>query len=293
MSVYLIAEIGANHCGRMDIAKALIDMAADCEVDCVKGQMRDIEGHPEWREKPYSGPHSYGSTYYEHRKALEFTVEQHVELRDYAALYGLDYTVSVWDVPSAEAWLATEPDWVKVPSACANDKAMLRVLADSAAKVILSTGMMAPVEIDEAVRIFVEPTLLVCTSCYPCNNEDARLARIGAMREAYPGCKVGISGHWTGIQLDAAAVALGAEVIERHVTLDRTWKGTDHAASLEPGGVRKWVRDVRIVERSIGTPELGVLPGELRPRAKLGRGWRVGGHDVDPEMLARIMEQAR
>ena len=132
----------------------------------------------------------------------------------------------------------------------------------------MSTGA----EVEDAVSLFnrgFKRTILHCTSTYPCANEDVHLEAMRTLQRKYPDCKVGISGHWRGIQIDAAAVALGAEVIERHMTLDRTMKGTDHAASLEPAGLAKWVRDVRAVEAAMGSPDIQVLPCEESARRKL------------------------
>lgn len=266
----LIAELGCNHCGSEDIALSMVRMCSVAGVDDVKLQLRDVSTcRPGW-DRPYVGPQSYGDTYWEHRKALELSEAAYGSVVAHAHSIGLRVGASPWDVPSVglAQWLGV--DWLKVASAMVTDMPVLRAVAATGLPVVLSAGMSEHVEIDAALEALGgADAILVCTACYPCRPADVHLRRMDTLRARYPGVRVGVSGHWPGIQIDAAAVALGAEVIERHVTLDRTMKGTDHAASLESGGVVKWVRDIRTVEAALGGSDLGVLECERSARAKL------------------------
>jgi len=275
---YLIAELGCNHCGDVNTALRMVDVCAVAGVDAVKLQIRDVSNPPDEWSKPYSGPHSYGATYLEHRRALELSVAEYEMVAIRTRALGMEVGASIWDERAALSAVdeLLDFDWYKIPSAMLTHRELLvnssSLLDDMS--VILSTGMSTADEVDEAVSIVRADehpslTLLHCTSTYPCANEDVHLEAMRTLQRKYLDCKVGISGHWRGIQIDAAAVALGAEVIERHMTLDRTMKGTDHAASLEPGGLAKWVRDVRAVEAAMGSPEIQVLPCEESARRKL------------------------
>jgi N-acetylneuraminate synthase len=277
----LVAEIGANHQGQGALAKQLVDLAIESGVDWSKGQIRDCEHSreiggsvtPDW-SRPYEGPQSFGLTYHEHRRALELGRDEHRSLRRYAAIRGACYGVSVWDLLSAEWWLRGEqPSWIKVPSACITDHAMLTAIAEREVVAVLSTGMSTPREIDDAVDHWVAHPerliLLHCVSAYPQQVADVHLRQMQRLAEQYAPIPVGISGHWVGIQIDVIATTLGVRLIERHITLDRSMKGSDHAASLGPDGVRRWVRDVRAVAMSYGWPRTGVYPIEVEPRRKL------------------------
>jgi len=273
---WLVAEMGANHCGEVRKAEAIADMCCASGVDAVKGQMRDVFGSPHryGMGRPYDGPNSFGATYLAHRQFLELGISVHRDLRARCESRGVSYSVSVWDRPSAEAWLAEGPEWVKVPSACMSDEDVLAPLREWGGTVIISTGMHTAAEIRSVVESFDRDRLVVlhCTSTYPCRAEDVHLAEMDRMR-GYGAPHIGVSGHWPGASaIDVQAATLGAEVIERHVTMDRTWKGTDHAASLEPEGVRRWVRDVRQVPVAYGRSgvrEYGCLPCEESARRKL------------------------
>lgn len=274
---FVVAEIGCNHMGDIDVAKRMIDIAHYCRVDAVKGQKRHI---PELLtedeyNRPYEGPHSFGATYGEHREVLEFDIEEHKELADYAARLGMLYFLSVWDVTSAREALDNIPSpMVKVPSAKLTNHAMLEVIRESGKTVLLSTGMSTFDEIDIAVESLKgggSLYLLQCTSAYPVQFEDINLRAMTALKERYGDrlAGVGFSGHNLGVAIDIGAVALGAQIVERHFTLDRTWKGVDHAASLEPTGLKKLVRDIRAFEKSLGEPDKKVLPCEMEARKKL------------------------
>lgn len=278
----VVAEIGCNHKGDMDIAMELISTAAIfCKADYVKFQKRN--NRELLSEAQYNAPHpnpanSYGSTYGEHREFLEFSVAQHRELKTYCEQMGIGYSTSVWDVTSAREMASLQPDFLKVPSASNLHWDMLAVLCDEfGGGIQLSLGMTTHREEEQIVSFFERKgragdlLLYACTSGYPVAFEDICLAEITRLRETF-GSRVkdiGFSGHHLGIAADIAAVTLGASWIERHFTLDRTWKGTDHSASLEPDGMRRLVRDVRNVARALKPKETELLPVEVETRRKL------------------------
>lgn len=273
----VVAEIGQNHQGDLEIAKELIRQAKICGADAVKSQKRDIRSllTPEEYRRPYESPHSFGATYGEHREALELSGGEFAELILFARKLGIEFFASPWDVRSAELLNRLGMRLFKVPSACVTNLPLLRTLAAFKKPLILSTGMSTLEEIDRAMEILqgCEVALLQCTSAYPCAFEDIHLRVLETLRCRY-GVPVGLSGHHRGIAVDAAAVALGARILERHFTLDRTMKGSDHAASLEPPGLARLVRDVRAVERALGSPEKRVLSCEVPAMEKL-RGARL------------------
>ncbi len=254
----VIAEIGCNHKGEMEIAKALILKAKECGADVAKFQKRNNREllTPEQYDTPHPNPNnSYGATYGAHREFLEFNVEQHTILKEYCESIGIEYSTSVWDSTSAREMISFGPKFLKVPSACNNHFEMLGILRDEfTGEVHISFGMTTQEE-ERAIVAFFEETgqakdrLVVysCTSGYPVPFEDICLLEITRITEEYGNRvkSVGFSGHHLGIAVDGAAYTLGAEWIERHFTLDRTWKGTDHAASLEPAGMAKLCRDLK------------------------------------------------
>lgn len=278
----IIAEIGCNHKGDMNIAKEMIETAATyCKVDIVKFQKRCNREllSPEEYNSPHPNPYnSYGKTYGEHREFLEFNLEQHRQLKTWCEECGVMYSTSVWDLTSAKEITSLNPQFIKIPSACNLNKPMLQYLCDNfGGEIHVSFGMTTKAEEEEIVHFFEhngraeDVVLYNCTSGYPVPFEDICLLEIIRMKEQY-GQRVksiGFSGHHLGIAVDAAAVALGAEFIERHYTLDRTWKGTDHAASLEPDGVRKLARDCRAVAKALTYKEKDVLDVEMAQRNKL------------------------
>ena len=279
---FVIAEIGCNHKGDMEIAKELIKIAAIfCNVDAVKFQKRNNKEL--LTEEQYNAPHpnasnSYGNTYGEHREYLEFDVNQHAELKRYCEEIGIIYSTSVWDTTSAKEITSLNPAFIKIPSACNNNFEMLNWLCDNyAGEIHISTGMTTKDEIETLVTYFIEKkrnkdlVLYNCTSGYPVPFEDVCLLDISFLSQKY-GDKVkhiGFSGHHLGIAVDIAAYTLGAPVIERHYTIDRTWKGTDHAASLEPMGLRKLARDLRAVHSAMTFKKIDILPIEQVQREKL------------------------
>lgn len=271
-AAYLIAEIGQNHQGELAIARELIRTAKLCGVDAVKSQKRDIKAllSPEEYNRPYSSPHSFGRTYGEHREALELSRDDWADLLAYATELGLDFFASAWDLPSARLLHDLGCPIFKIASASVTHHELLREVASYRRPVILSTGMSTLDEIDAAVELFSggELYILQCTSAYPVESDAVNLRAMRTLADRY-GRPVGLSGHHRGIAIDSAAVALGARILERHFTLDRTLKGTDHAASLEPPGLSKLVRDVRAVEAAMGDGSKVVLDCEKPARAKL------------------------
>jgi N-acetylneuraminate synthase len=279
---YIIAEIGCNHMGQMKIAKELIYLAKEAGANYVKFQKRNnIEL---LTDEQYAAPHpnaqnSYGNTYGEHREFLEFSVSQNKELKDYCDSIGITYSTSVWDVTSAKEMITFSPEFLKVPSACNNNFEMLRVLRDEfKGQVQLSIGMTKKDEVEEIVKFFesnnqAKSRLLLysCTSGYPVPAKDVALLEINWLYENYGSRvnQIGFSGHHLGIALDVAAYTLGARWVERHFTKDRTWKGTDHAASLEPSGLSKLTRDLNAVYEALNFKSREILPIESVQREKL------------------------
>ncbi len=278
----VIAEIGCNHKGSMEIAKEMIKVAKIfCEADIVKFQKRNNKEL--LTEEQYNAPHpnpvnAYGKTYGEHREFLEFTVGQHAELKAYCEEMGIEYSSSVWDMTSAKEITSLNPGMIKIPSACNNNFGMLEWLCDHfSGEIHVSTGMTTREELEQIVQLFErkgrnkDVILYNCTSGYPVPFEDICLLEINRLRENYGHRvkEIGFSGHHLGIAVDIAAYMLGATYIERHYTLDRTWKGTDHAASLEPQGIRKLVRDLKAVHKSLTYKEKEILDIEMAQREKL------------------------
>lgn len=271
---YVIAEIGLNHNGDVELAKQLIDVAADAGADAVKFQKRTPEiATPEhMRDLPRETP--WGTmTYLDYRRRVEFDRDEYIDISDHALLRGLEWFASPWDEPSVDFLEDLGVVAHKVASASLTDHGLLRALRDTGKTVILSTGMSTIEQIDAAIEVLGTERLLLlhATSTYPMEPGEANLRMIPALRDRYPGVPVGYSGHERGLQISLAAVALGAVAVERHITLDRTMWGSDHAASLEPTGLQHLVRDIRVIEASLGDGVKRVFPGELAPMAKLRR----------------------
>jgi N-acetylneuraminate synthase len=272
--VYVIAEIGLNHNGDVELAKALIDVAADAGAQAVKFQKRTPEiSTPEHmrevrRETPWGE-----MSYLEYRYRVEFDRAQYIEIGDHATLRGLDWFASPWDVPAVGFLEELRVVAHKVASASVTDLELLRALAATGKPIILSTGMSTLAQIDAAVEVLGTERLVImhATSTYPMPPEEANLRMIPTLRERYPEVPIGYSGHERGLQISLAAVALGAVAVERHITLDRTMWGSDHAASLEPTGLEHLVRDIRIIGAALGDGVKRVFPGELAPMQKLRR----------------------
>ena len=278
----VIAEIGCNHKGDIEIAKKLIKTAAIyCEVDAVKFQKRCNKEllTPEQYNAPHPNPiNSYGKTYGEHREFLEFSLEQHRELKEYCEQMNIIYSTSVWDLTSAKEITSLKPKFIKIPSACNNHYEMLEWLCDNyEGEIHVSLGMTTHEEEEKLISLFEKKgrnkdlVVYVCTSGYPVSFKDVCLLEITRIKEKYEHIvkRIGFSGHHLGIAIDIAAYTLGASIIERHYTLDRTWKGTDHAASLEPEGVRKLKRDLNATYEALHYKEKEIFDIESVQREKL------------------------
>tara|TARA_B100001758_G_C18416864_1_gene620793 strand:+ start:6625 stop:7494 length:870 start_codon:yes stop_codon:yes gene_type:complete len=277
----VIAEIGCNHKGKIDIAKQLLKVAADCGVKVAKFQKRNNKEL--LTAEQYSSPHpnpinSYGETYGAHREFLELDLAQHQELKQYAESLNLIYSSSVWDITSANEIVSLNPEIIKVPSACNNHFDMLKVLRDQyKGEVHISFGMTTKNEEEDVVAFFEKNNqasrlvLYSCTSGYPVSFDDICMLEIIRIKEKFHNRvkSIGFSGHHLGIAVDVAAYTLGAEWIERHFTLDRTWKGTDHSASLEPTGLRKLSRDLNATFKSLSYKKTEILDVEKVQKEKL------------------------
>jgi sialic acid synthase len=253
----IVAEIGCNHMGKEAIALELIKIAKEQGADYAKFQKRNVSEllseeqfyapHPEMH-------HAFAYTYGEHRQYLEFSIDQHAKLKNFCEENGIAYACSVWDISSAREIIGLNPDYIKVPSACNNNLELLKVLRDEyTGDVHISMGMTTREEESAIIEVFSNNKnssgrliLYACTSAYPVPDEDMYLLEIQRLFRKYSGQikEVGFSGHHNGISLDIAAYTLGATWFERHFTKDRTWKGTDQAASLEPIGLFKVIRDL-------------------------------------------------
>lgn len=269
--VYIIAEIGINHNGDMKIAKDLIEMSAKAGVDAVKFQKRTPElCVPEdqrnvMRETPWGT-----MTYMDYRYKVEFEEKEYKELADYAASFNVHLFASPWDVVSVDFLAKMKHPVIKIASASITDMELLKKVADSGLPIIMSTGMSTIEQIDAAVAVLPKDRLLIAhaTSAYPCEVDELNLKMIPVLAEKYQ-VPTGYSGHETGLQSTVAAIALGATFIERHVTLDRAMWGSDQAASVEPTGLQKLVRDIRVVERALGDGVKKVYESELKPMQRL------------------------
>jgi len=271
--VFVIAEIGINHNGDVDLAKELMACAARAGCDAVKFQKRTphIAVPESQRSVPRDTP--WGTvTYLEYKERIEFDEVEYREVDAHAKTLGLEWFASPWDVPSVEFLEGFGVSIHKIASACLTDVDLLRAISETRRKVILSTGMSTIEEIDRAVEILgtSDLTLMHSTSTYPCPPDEANLRTIETLRHRYR-VPVGYSGHETGLQISLAAVALGAVAIERHITLDRAMWGTDQAASIEPHGLERLVRDIRVLELALGDGVKRIFPGEEEPRRRLRR----------------------
>ncbi|MHB0923848.1 MAG: N-acetylneuraminate synthase family protein [Bellilinea sp.] len=270
---YIVAEIGINHNGDVEIAKQLMDAARHAGVDAVKFQKRtpELATPPEQRNVMRETPWGY-ITYLEYRHKMEFDLDQYREIDAHAREIGITWFVSVWDEPSVDFMQAFDPVTYKVPSAALTDHGLLKKLASTNRPVVLSTGMSTINQIRDAVKLLDMDNLVIChtTSSYPCAPEELNLRMIETLRKTYS-CPIGYSGHEVGLIPSAVAVALGACMVERHITLDRAMWGSDQAASVEPGGFERLVKYVRVTEQSLGDGVKKVYDSEIPSMKKLRR----------------------
>ncbi len=250
---YVTAEIGINHNGDVDIAKKLIDLAVVAGCDAVKFQKRtiDVVYSPEELARERDNP--FGVTNGDLKRALEFDFEEYREIDEYCRTKKITWFASPWDEQSVDFLERFDVPCHKIASACLTDKGLLRHIRETGKPIILSTGMSTLDQIDEALEVLGRDDVILLHSCstYPSYYEELNLAVIPKMAERY-GINIGYSGHETGIASSIAAVALGACMVERHITLDRAMWGSDQAASLGPSGLIQLMRDIRLVETSLG-----------------------------------------
>lgn len=271
---YIIAEIGINHNGSLDIAKQLIDKAVECGCDAVKFQKRTPEictPKDQWeieRDTPWGR-----MTYIEYRHKVEFGEKEYGEIDDYCSKKGIDWFASCWDEPSVDFIEQFNPRLYKAASASLTDIDLLKKKVATGKPLIISTGMSTINEIETAMAELDTSNVLIAhsTSSYPCPPEELNLRMIRTLAEKYPNNSIGYSGHEVGLATTLAAVAIGASFVERHFTLDRAMWGTDQAASVEPPGFRRLVRDIRDIETALGDGVKKVYDSELGARKKLRR----------------------
>src|SRR5919197_1748919 len=274
---YVIAEIGHNHQGSVEQAKAMLTVAKDCGVNAVKLQKRANRTlyTREFFEQPYDNEFSFGPTYGEHREALELGRDDYLELQRYARNLGITFFATPFDVESADFLAELEMPAYKLASADLVNTPLLRHVASFGKPMLLSTGGATMEDVDRALAT-VRPLneqlcILQCTAAYPCETEDLNLAVITTLRERYPDYVIGLSDHQSGISMALVAYMLGARVVEKHFTLDHALKGTDHAFSLMPEGLRKLVRDLRRAPVAMGDGVKRPLPVEEKPLEKMGK----------------------
>ena len=273
--VYFIAEIGQNHQGDINIAKKMVDSLKGLPISCIKTAKRDIDTclSDEQKIMIYDNPNSFGKTYYEHRKALELSHDHFIELKEYVEKAGFDFISSFTDENSLDFLCNIGITGLKIASQRTSDIELLHKTAQTNLPVILSTGMSSLKDVDTAVNILCnnELDILQCTSTYPCPEEDLNLNVIPMYKERYKGKinRVGFSGHHVGVASDIAAYMLGAKIIERHYTLDRTMKGTDHPGSLEKRGIEYVLNYVSQVDKALGTSDKTIQRSELPALKKL------------------------
>jgi|SRR3990167_3975370 len=272
MSIFIIAEIGINHNGDLDLAKQLIDIAKDAGADAVKFQKRTIdlvyskEMLNSYRESPW------GTTQRQQKEGLEFSLKQYQEIDSYCKVQAIEWFASAWDLESQQFLKGFNLKYNKIASAMLVYEPLLQMVAEEGKYTFISTGMSTSAQIDRAVDIFCRVNcpfeLMHCVSTYPMQDEDANLNRINTLRERY-NCNVGYSGHEVGLAVSYAAAAMGITSLERHITLDRAMYGSDQAASVEPTGFRQLVGAVRKIEAAMGNGALEMHPKEVTVAVKL------------------------
>ncbi|MFO0718739.1 MAG: N-acetylneuraminate synthase family protein [Candidatus Paceibacterota bacterium] len=275
--VFIIAEVGINHNGDIEIAKKLIDAAADAGANAVKFQKRTTNEilTKEGLEKPYTSVHAFGPTYGEHRNKLEFTEKDYKELKEYAKNKNVLFFASAWDQTSADFLESFDVDAYKIPSADTINIPLLEYVAKKNKPVLISTGMNTMEEIEAAVRTVLKHNHRVvvfhCLSLYPSPEDKINLSFMDVLKQKFHPLPVGYSGHEMELMPTLAAVARGATIIERHLTLDKTMKGSDHAASLEPAQLKELVDNIRRIEKILGSADKTIYD-ELKPlREKLAK----------------------
>ena len=271
---YVIAEIGINHNGDLNIAKRMIDAAVHAGADAVKFQKRtpNVATPPEQQHQMRETPWGY-ITYLEYRYKVEFSEEQYAEIDSYCRQRAIPWLVSVWDEPSVDFMEKFDTPAYKIPSASLTDFNLIRKARSTGKPLILSSGMSTMEQIKMGVAIAGEENLILmhCTSTYPCEPEELNLKLVETLRQEFPTVPIGYSGHEVGLVPSAVAVAFGACMVERHLTLDRAMWGSDQAASVEPGGFERLVKYIRVTEASLGDGVKKVYDSEKSSLRKLRR----------------------
>jgi len=281
MSIFVVAEIGINHNGSLDIAKQLIDVAKEAGADAVKFQKRtiDLVYTKEMLDSPRESP--WGKTQRAQKEGLEFGLDDYREIDRYCRENDIEWFASAWDLESQKFLRQFNCKYNKIASAMHVYEPLLRMVAEEKKHTFISTGMSKTADIDRAVSIFKGAEcpfeLMHCISTYPMDDEDANLGRIGALRKRYA-CNVGYSGHEVGLAVSYAAAALGITSLERHITLDRAMYGSDQSASVEPAGYRMLVGAVRKIEKAMGDGRLEMNPKEASVAQKLRAHLPLEGH---------------
>lgn len=272
MSIFIVAEIGINHNGDLDVCKELIDVAATAGCDAVKFQKRDINQvyRHEYLEGPRQSP--WGNTQRAQKEGLEFNKDQYQEIADYCTTQNIHWFASAWDTNSQAFLRNFNCKFNKIASAMIVHHDLLRMVAEERKHTFISTGMSTYDDIQKAVDIFREANcpfeLMHTVSTYPMRDEDANLNLINTLRDRYQ-CNVGYSGHEVGLAVSYAAAAMGITSLERHITLDRAMYGSDQSASIEPAGLRQLVGAVRKIEKAMGDGTKRVIDSEVPIARKL------------------------
>jgi sialic acid synthase SpsE len=285
---YIIGEIGQNHNGSVDLAKRLIDMVARpivedlfhldlMPIDAIKLTKRDLkeELSASQMKAAYNNANSFGATYGEHRQFLELSDEEHFECYKHAKTYGFDFIETLCSKGCLSMLKLFSPDRLKVASRDLTNLPLLEALAETKIPIILSTGMAGKKELDDALKTISKYhyriSILHCVSEYPTHPNNVNLHSIMYLKEHFPNYGIGFSDHTVGISTSLAAVALGAELIEKHITLDRRMKGTDQAGSLGPDGLNRMIRDIRVLEISLGKKDIFIDDSVIKAKNKLER----------------------
>lgn len=285
---YIIGEIGQNHNGSVDLAKLIIELVTReikedtfgltlRGMDAVKLTKRDLSQELSHSQMiaPYNSPHSFGKTYGEHRNFLELNDDQHFEVYKHAKKYNLDFVETLCAIGCLSIFKLFNPDYLKVASRDLTNLPLLDALAETRVPIILSTGMAGKRELDSALNTITkyhnQISILHCVSQYPTEPKNVNLKTILFLKKNYPEFTIGYSDHTIGISTPVAAVAMGAEIIEKHITIDRRMKGTDQAGSLGPEGVYRMVRDIRVMDMQLGIEDIYIDPSVENARKKLER----------------------
>jgi sialic acid synthase len=274
---YVIAEIGHNHQGDVEQAKRMFAEAKECGADAVKLQKRDNRSlfTKEYYTRPYDNPHSFGTTYGEHREALEFGRSEYLELQAYAKEIGITFFATAFDAPSCEFLADLDMPAYKVASADLTNTLLLRCVAETGKPVIISTGAAVLDDVlracDSIAEVNPNVAVLQCTASYPPAWDELNLRVITTYRELFPASVIGFSSHDSGIAMALAAYVLGSRIVEKHFTLNRAMRGSDHAFSLEPQGLSKMVRDLRRAKVALGDGTKNMYPCEVEPSVKMAK----------------------